>query len=308
LLLFISSFRSFSQSITTGDGKLEIGIGLGPLIFLGDLGGNRGLGRTFVKDINFPITKLCKGIYINIAPTEWLGFRIAANQGMLEGDDKLAPNAGGEEQYRKLRNLSFKTNLIEAYGAVEFYPTVMFEQYDGLQGKLRPYGIIGIGIYHFNPMAQDDNGTWVALQPLHLEGQGFAEYPDRKNYKLTQMNIPMGFGVKYYISESMFIGLEVLHRKLFTDYIDDVSTRYIDPALFDKYLTPADAAVAKRLNYRGHFVLPNSNPGAIVGEIRGDPKQNDAYFSTIIRMGWRLNGSNSPNGRASRQLRCPRFY
>jgi hypothetical protein len=100
----------------------------------------------------------------------------------------------------------------------------------------------------------------------------------------------------------------VLHRKLFTDYVDDVSTRYIDPALFANYLSPADAALARQLNYRGTFAFANTNPGAIVGEIRGDPKQNDAFFSTIIRMGWRLNGSNSPNGRANRQLRCPHFY
>jgi hypothetical protein len=144
----------------------------------------------------------------------------------------------------------------------------------------------------------------VALQPLHLEGQGFAEYPDRKQYKLTQLNIPVGFGVKYYIRENLYIGFEVLHRKLFTDYVDDVSTNYVDPIYFDKYLTPANAAIARRLYYRGKFSWAQSNPGAIVGEIRGDPKQNDAYFSTIIRMGWRLNQLSA----ASQQLRCPRFY
>ena len=64
--------------------------------------------------------------------------------------------------------------------AVEFYPTVFMEQYEDLKGKFRPYGIIGVGVYHFNPKTQDKNGNWVALQPLHTEGQGFPEYPDRK--------------------------------------------------------------------------------------------------------------------------------
>jgi hypothetical protein len=41
---------------------------------------------------------------------------------------------------------------------------------------------------------------------------------------------------------------------------------------------------------------------------RGDPKENDAYFSSILRLGWRMNGSNSPNGRAKQQLKCPVFY
>ncbi|HEY2722953.1 MAG TPA: DUF6089 family protein [Chitinophagaceae bacterium] len=304
LLLISFSYKSFSQSITLGNGKTEIGLGLGPLIFLGDLGGARGVGRTFVKDIDYPLTKLSKGVFLNVTPNEWLGFRIAANFGVLDGNDKEAPNKGGDEVTRLQRNLNFKTNLAEFYAATEFYPTVFLEKYDGLKGKLRPYGIIGVGVYHFNPKTQDNAGNWVALQPLHTEGEGFAEYPDRKEYKLTQLEIPMGFGVKYYLKENMFIGIEILHRKLFTDYVDDVSTNYIDPSLFDKYLTPQNAALAKELNYRGTYAWANTRPGAIVGEKRGDPTQNDAYFSTIIRLGWRLNS----NPGSVRQLRCPKFY
>ncbi len=307
LLLFsIVTLKSNSQSITTGNGKVEIGVGLGPLFFLGDLGGAQGVGKTFIKDIDYPLTKLNKGLYVTVTPNEWLGFRFAANYGRLEGADKEAPAKGGAEMFRIWRNLSFRSSLAEAYGAVEFYPTVFFEQYDGLQGKIRPYGVIGVGVYHFNPETQDLSGNWVKLAPLHTEGQGFAEYPERKPYKLTQMNIPMGFGAKYYIKENMYIGLEVLHRKLFTDYVDDVSTTYIDPNLFYNYLSGPQAAKANQLFFRGDEVRPTYRPA--LDEQRGDPTQNDAYFSTIIRLGWRLNGSNSPNGRASRQLRCPRFY
>ncbi|MER3498936.1 MAG: hypothetical protein C4308_10045 [Chitinophagaceae bacterium] len=275
------------------------------MFFLGDLGGAHGLGKTFIKDIDYPLTKFSKGLFVTVSPAEFLGIRLAINHSLVEGDDKQAPNKGGEERFRLMRNLNFKSTILEAYVAMEFYPSVFIEQYDGLQGKIRPYGIIGVGGFHFNPKAKDDNGNWVELQPLRLEGQGFAEYPDRKPYKLTQLEVPMGFGVKYFIRENMFVGFEVLHRKLFTDYVDDVSTNYIDPSLFDNYLSPADAALARQLNYRGTFP---QGPSAMVGEVRGDPKENDAFFSTIIRLGWRLNGYNSPNGRASRQLRCPRFY
>src|SRR6266540_382643 len=187
LIIFSSSYKSFSQSVTLANGKVEVGLGLGPLIFLGDLGGSKGIGRTFVKDIDFPLTKFSKGVFLTISPTEWLGFRVAVNAGVLEGDDKQAPNKGGDEVYRLERNLNFRTNLLEGYAGVEFYPSVFIEQYDELKGKLRPYGIVGLGMYHFNPKTKDDDGTWVELQPLHTEGQGFAEYPDRKVYKLTQM-------------------------------------------------------------------------------------------------------------------------
>ena len=82
LILFSSTFKSFSQSITAGNGRVEVGLGLGPLFFLGDLGGSYGIGRTFVKDVDFPMTKLCKGIFVSITPNEWLAFRVAVNQGV----------------------------------------------------------------------------------------------------------------------------------------------------------------------------------------------------------------------------------
>lgn len=188
------SFYSQSQSISFQNGKYELGLGLGPMFFLGDLGGSAGVGKTFIKDLDVPLTKLNKGLFLNYYPVEWLGFRLAANLGMVEGDDKQAPNKGGAERFRQQRNLNFRSKISEAYFAAEIYPTVFLEKYDGLAGKLRPYGVAGIGIYHFDPEAKDNNGEWIKTAPLRLEGQGMAEYPDIQPYKLTQMNLLMGFG------------------------------------------------------------------------------------------------------------------
>ena len=313
LFLALSSLRSSAQSITTGNGRLEVGLGLGPLFFLGDLGGNRGVGTRFVKDLNFSTINLAKGVFVAVYPTEWLGFRFAINQGLLEGYDSVISNKGGAEYFREKRNLEFKSNMWEAYGAIEFYPTVFIEQYDGLQGKLRPYGVIGFGAFKFNPKARyyapNGEATWVELKPLRLEGQGMAEYPNRKEYKLMSWEIPVGVGFKYYLKENFYLGMEIMHRKSFTDYVDDVSTTYIDNTLFASYLSPEQAAMANQLYFREGF-----QPGGSVsrippdGEQRGNPKQNDSFFSTILRMGWRLNDWNSPNGRAARQMRCPLFY
>jgi hypothetical protein len=304
------SFRSHSQSISSYDGKFELGLGLGPSFFLGDLGGIRGKGKTFVKDVNFPFTKFMKGLYLGYYPAEWIGLRAAVNIGRLEGNDAAIKTNGKDEFERKKRNLHFRSKLFEAYGALEIYPTVFFESYDGLYHKFRPYGVIGFGIFHYNPTAQyvQPNGetVWVELRPLRLEGQGMAEYPDRQPYSLWQQEIPMGFGFKYYLKENMYVGLEILHRKTFTDYIDDVSIKYIDPALFSNYLTPQEATMARQLMYRELAITGVSRP--YINQQRGDPTENDAYFSGMFRIGWRINGASSPNGRAKRQLKCPVFY
>jgi Domain of unknown function (DUF6089) len=306
LSLFLIAITTHSQSISTNNGKFEVGLGLGPSFFVGDLGGTQGIGRPFIKDLNLPLTKFSMGAYVSVYPAEWIGFRLAINRSVLEGADSIIKDKGGDEYFRKLRNLSFRSTVLEAYFAAEISPTVFFEQYEDLKGKFRPYGVIGIGAFKFNPktLYNDPSGRsyWVELQPLHTEGQGFTEYPDRKNYSLTQLEIPMGIGFKYYLKENMYVGLEVLHRKTFTDYIDDVSTNYIDPIYFDTYLTPKQATIARRVYYKEDLVDPTTSP--FLNEQRGDPTQNDAFFSTILRFGWRLNGTNG----TVRQMRCPVFY
>lgn len=285
-------------------GNAEFAFGIGPMFFLGDLGGSAGKGGRFIKDVDLPLTKLAKSLYLSVHPSEFFGLRLSLNHGVLEGDDAKAPNKGGAEVDRLKRNLSFRTSVLEGYIAAEIYPTVLFEQWGGLQGKLRPYGVIGIGVMKYNPKTQL-NGQWVELHPLRLEGQGMEEYPDSKPYKLMQREIPMGVGVKYYLSDKAYIGAELLHRKLFTDYIDDVSSdHYIDPIYFDKYLPASQAAIAKQLYYRGTY--GNGQTSVNVGTLqRGNPNQNDAFFSTVIRLGVRLGGTPDP---AKRQLRCPVFY
>jgi hypothetical protein len=305
LLLTIFSARAFSQSIISENGKYEIGIGFGPMFFLGDLGGSAGVGRPFIKDLDFPMTDFSKSLFFNYYPTEWLGFRLSINHGVLKGDDAEAPNKGGREIDRLERNLSFRSTVLEGMIAAEIYPTVFLEKEEGLFHKFRPYGIIGFGVYKFNPKAKL-NGQWVELHPLRLEGQGMAEYPERKPYNLVQMEVPMGFGFKYYLKESMYAGLELTHRKLFTDYVDDVSTGYIDPVYFSNYLSAQDAAKAQQLYYRGTYASAVTNPGNIQRFQRGDPSENDAFFSIILRLGFRLNAGMS--SMQKRQLRCPAFY
>lgn len=302
-LILILLFSAGVKAQSIGYGNMEVGLGLGPLFFLGDLGGNFGKGTTLVKDVNLSLTKVSKGAYFNYYPVEWLGFRVAFNTGQLEGADSLINEKGGWESFRKVRNLHFRSTLTEGYAAIELYPTYFIEQYDGLRGKLRPYGLIGVGFFKFRPQAlyYSPNGTqrWVDLQPLRTEGEGMAEYPDRKQYKLTQMEIPMGFGAKYYLTDNMYVGMEILHRKTFTDYIDDVSTTYINPDLFDKYLTPENAVVAKQIYYRGYS--STSRPDN--GEMRGQKQNNDAFFSTLIRFGWRIPHESA----TPMQMRCPHF-
>ncbi len=304
---------TFSQSLVFGNEKtrVEVGLNFGPTFFLGDLGGHHGKGTTFLKDLNLPFTKLWKGAFAVAYPNEWMGLRVAIGTGEVEGADNAITTKGRDELWRKQRNLDFRSNLTEAYAAIELYPTMLLHAGDDdYKPRFRPYGVLGVGVFHFNPQGSlTVNGVtqWYDLKPLHTEGEGFAEYPNRKNYSLTQMNIPMGFGAKYYISDRVNVSLEILHRKTFTDYIDDVSTTYIDPNLFDKYLSPQNAAIARQIYDKESGIYVSGASRLAPGDQRGDPTQNDAYFSLLLKFAIRLGPifDNLYDRRVASHVRCP---
>ncbi|HEY8660861.1 MAG TPA: hypothetical protein VIL78_17640 [Hanamia sp.] len=316
-LSFLLFSKSYSQSLVFGTGKtkVEVGINIGPSFFLGDLGGHRGKGTRFIKDLNLPLTEIMTGAYVTFYPNEWLGFRAAAQYGKLQGDDAIINTKGVNELWRKQRNLDFRTHIAEGYVAAEVFPLMLLNKNnEDYKPRLRPYGVIGVGVFHFNPQGSltDANGkkTWYYLRPLHTEGEGFPEYPNRKEYSLTQVNIPMGCGLKYIISDRVNISLEILLRKSLTDYIDDVSTTYIDPALFDKYLTPQNARIARQISDKViGIVTPNVTRYA-PGTQRGNPNQNDSYFTTFLKFGIRIGTiyESIYNRNVANHMRCPNRF
>jgi len=301
LSIFIPA-QGIAQYVS-GPSFTEVGVTIGPSNFLGELGGHLGKGTPFLKDNNFNLTKLMVGIHLSYYAKDWLGFRIAINAGKLEGDDAVIKGKGGLEEARKNRNLNFQSKLYEGFVAAEIFPTVFMEDdASDVFHKIRPYGVIGVGAFHFNPQGLDlATGQWVDLKPLHLEGQGFPEYPDRKDFSLWQINIPMGAGIKYWLSENISVAAEVIHRKTFTDFIDGASTTYIDPQLFYNHLPLAQAALAARMADKSNNGAGGAPGYGQAGDKRGDPKQKDSYYSFGIKLGIRLSaGDNMRNS-----TRCP---
>jgi hypothetical protein len=290
--------------------RYEIGLNVGPMNFLGDLGGTRGRGQTFLKDNNYQMYRLMKGITVNLIPNEVITFRVAVNVGTLEGADSIIQGKGGLEEARRARNQHFKSPLFEAFAATEIYPTALLEEDPtDVVHKLRPYGLIGVGVFKFNPQAQytapDGSTKWVDLQPLKTEGQGMSKYPQRKEYDLTQINIPYGIGVKYFVTERFTLALEIVNRKTFTDYVDDVSTTYIaDQDFYDHFGAGETADIARQVANMSTILTGGLNrPGYAAGDKRGTATNNDAYYATTFKLGMRLGRDGGSNYR--NQTRCP---
>lgn len=264
---------------------LEAGISAGIINSLTDLGGRKGIGKDFIKDLNWKVTKPSFGIYVTATYKDAVGLRLEGTFGKIESYDSILKKTYPDLTQRYGRNLSFRSKITDLQLSFEIHP-LFFKLYnEGEVPYWSPYIIAGIGYFSFNPQANLD-GNWYDLNPLHLEGQGFAEYPDRKPYKLNQLNVPLGLGIKYEAAPLLNLRLEIVHRILFTDYLDDVSKTYINPSLFSNYLQPAYASLAQQLHSR----MQELQPGYKIysGMQRGDPGDNDAFFTIQFKIGFVL--------------------
>jgi hypothetical protein len=316
LLLFLPLFGWSQFGIITDKSNWEIGLNIGPMNFLGDLGGNKGKGTLGPKDNNIPMTNFNFGISASYFPKKWLAARLAFSLGRMEGDDRIIKadfdNSTGFEIARKHRNLTFRSPLYEGFLAAELYPTVFFRERKG-EGvpRFRPYLVAGIGLFAFKPQGlytKDGVESWVDLKPLRTEGQGMAE-TGVPEYNTWSYCIPLGIGIKYDISERVSFAIEFVHRITGTDYIDDVSTKYVDPGLFDFYLSPDQAEIAKYMsNPSAYFPgSPGYTPYA-PGKKRGNPLWNDSYLSSTFRFTYKLGDSYAEWFQNKKSIRCINYF
>ncbi|MBW7951648.1 MAG: hypothetical protein H3C56_03615 [Chitinophagaceae bacterium] len=302
-----ASTQIYYNDFVRSDRQWEFDINVGPTNFLGDVGGGKGKGTLFLKDLNLAVTNIFYGANVTYYPNQWLGIRAGFNMGKLSGFDSLIKSQGSVERDRKNRNLGFRTDIAEANLSLEIYPTAFFARKESFfNNKLRPYFNVGFGVFRFNPQgiyeASNGQKRWVDLKPLRLEGQGMAEYPDRKEYSNIAFQIPFGFGIKYFINEQWYIATEIMQRYTFTDYIDDVSKTYVDPALFSKYLPKDQVAIAEQMMFKRALV--NNRPVSdFIGKNRGDASNKDYYLSLFLKIGFRFGARDTdfscPSGRRS---------
>jgi hypothetical protein len=256
-------------------GYFRVGTSVGSTHYLGDLD----------DDFTFRFTKPGVGLSGSYRLNPFMTARLNFFQGWIRASDSVSNNVP-----RNRRNLSFRTPITEFsfHMVFDFLPSDRQYQYRPL---MTPYVFGGIGIFSFNPQAQL-GGRWYDLQPLGTEGQYLPDpneiYPDP--YKLTQLTIPLGTGVRIAIAPRWDLEIETGFRKTFTDYIDDVSGEYPDMESL-RAQNPVAAILADRID-----LAQFPAGGAATNGIRGDRTQQDWYVYTCVRLNFVLDW-----------VRCPTF-
>ena len=255
-------------------GKSEIGFTVGGMNYIGDLNDQSMFGKP----------NLAYGGLFRYNFDERWSLRFDVDYGHVEG---------GNPDYIVRRNLSFQSFIFEGSMRVEFnfFPFSMRDDHF----FWTPYIFAGLGFFAYNPKAYwvdplTDEGAWYDLQPLCTEGQGTTLAPDRMPYTLKQLSMPFGVGVKYHPNKSLTLSVEYGFRKTWTDYIDDVSTTYVD----NRQLASLMGDVAAGLADRSAEVEPGYVN--VAGIKRGDDSLDDwfAYFNVSVTVkfdflfGWML--------------------
>jgi hypothetical protein len=272
--------------------ELSVGVKAGLSDMWGDVG-TKGVLSHYFNGKYFQNTHYMGGLFIRYSATPWLAARLEVNAGSIYATDawniKEANKGGpGSPVYNVyVRNQDMKSTIVEGLLNIEVSPLRIFDNGKSARWRIQPVVVAGIGVFHFNPKTTytEPSGDvrWVETHPLHLEGEGLDYIDAPKGYKLTQICMPVGLGLRYEVNSRLSIGFEYLLRLTFTDYLDGVSNKYVDPAIFSQHLGESDAAIAKQVYNKSYQIDPSIYHPA--GDIRGNPKNRDAYST----MGFHLN-------------------
>lgn len=278
-------------------------------------------------DINFTRPQFGAQVMRRVSPRVFLrGF---ANWGRFAGDDNTTADPGDTDFaiFRYRRNLHFRTDFVE----VGFGGVYDFKENKGTFAR-RPKGLVpyvhaGIAMLYYKPMARtptDPNpayadiprGVWVDLRQLRTEGV---------SYSPVTVVIPAGVGVRYALNGHWDVAFEIGYRLTFTDYLDDVSSNYINPFQHDSRLAyvmadrSREAVASWSGNQRDLQQIFGGQPNTVfydpqtgipfpdrfyegygypndIGGIRGD-KDRDVYIVYGIQLTYLFGNA----------VRCPKF-
>lgn len=251
--------------------EAEFGITAGAAHYFGDINNRAAINRP----------KIALGAFFRRQFGNYIAVRLSGHFAQLGYSDVHSKN-----EFQQRRNLSFNSKIFELalsgdFNFFKFAPT-------DPNHAFTPYATIGVGVFSYDPYAYYQNEK-IYLRPLNTEGETF--YQGRKAYGTMAICFPIGFGLKYAISDKVNISFEIAHRFTTTDYLDDVSTTYIG---IDKFPAASGKSLAGIMQDRS---FETGTPIGVEGRQRGFSKQKDQYAIAEIGISFNLTSYRCPTAR-----------
>jgi hypothetical protein len=145
-------------------------------------------------------------------------FRVEFSQNnmLITGDDDRASTVGKLRGTNLDRGLSFRTWIYDLGISAEY----RLEKFDKTS-NIVPSIYAGVCGYYFDPQAKVD-GVYYSLRTVGTEGQ--TSNGSTYAYGRFGISIPIGIKLTRHINKLTLVSVSYTYNKLFTDYLDDVST------------------------------------------------------------------------------------
>ncbi len=234
----------------------ELGGWLGASYYFGDLNTNYDLSRPGPGG----------GMAARYNFNSRVSLALSANYGRISGSDENSRNT-----FERARNLDFASNVFD--GSISFEFNFLNYVHGSRDHPFTPYLFGGVSFFAFNPRTRFED-EWISLRDLGTEGQ----FPGEE-YFLLQPALNFGLGFKIDITSDWSLNIELSLRRLFTDYLDDVSSVYPDMDELLALRGPTAVALSDRSSPedRDRFRLGQA------GIQRGSGNNTDSY--NFIRVG-----------------------
>ncbi|UZR94955.1 DUF6089 family protein [Chondrinema litorale] len=271
----------YSGKFTKKKRYWSVGLSTNTINYFGDI-----VPKNTLTSFDIEFTRPQIGLFVQRRIFPSVTIRLNAAWGRIAGSDYASADPEDEETggyYRYRRNLHFRNTLYELSSVVIYdlikNPSLSYRRPE----KPIPYILAGLGIFYHNPQAMRPEGfsgtEWVDLRPLKTENQ-------LTPYSPIGLAIPVGLGVRYRVSRKVDVAFEMGYRFTFTDYLDDVSGNYVDPAEFRDDL-------ARALHDRSAETTDMYTGGTRDAEVLGEVVD---YVSPIDGKTYRsINGFGMPN-------------
>jgi hypothetical protein len=236
----------------------EVGVEGGCTSYFGDLN-----NQTFT-----PKFQSVGGAFYRKNFTPHFAWRTNLNIGRFSFDSKSSSNS-----YIQYQNINFRNTLVEGVSMIEFN---FFKYKANMVSDARwtPYIFWGGGFAYYYLDANYD-GKNVYLPGLRTEGKDYAPFI---------FVMPFGGGLKFNIFKSITLSIECMYHHTYTDYLDDVSSTYIQKKIIANK-KPTNIADPSSL------VNPLSD---VKSKQRGD-QFKDKYMFTMISLSYTFFTPHCPN-------------
>lgn len=230
-------------------------------------------------------TSMGCGLNLTYELDHFLSIRSSYECIKVYADDQL-----GTQDWQINRGLNFNSRIhsIDLSGMINV-KNLITAQYP----RFNAYAMGGYTFFNYNPIARY-NGTDIALRPLGTEGQGMKGFKEK--YSSWGGAINFGFNFEFLITEKFSIESQLLFRKTNTDYIDDLSSNYVDYDI----LSSQNGVMAAEL---GNKIKASQ------GSQRGNPLDQDWYQSLSLGLKYRFYSKQKLNLNKIKKgsVHCPKF-